>query len=178
MHSSPPPSYPSAPRAAWLQKAAAAVDVLNDGIGRVLAWSLLLMTLAMLVVIFCASVLNTGWIWLSEIIVYLHALLFMGAAAYSLRHGRHVRIVIFYNRYCPRRQHWLNLLGVLFLLLPMCVVIIVYSYPYVTASWAVHETSQHAARLLCVLEQACRIKPREKIKRWHPPLRKIKTQWL
>ena len=117
------------------------VNALNETIGRWLSWLLVGMTAVMLVIIFSASALNRGWIWMSESVVYMHAILFMFAAAYTFLHDRHVRIDVFYRALSPRRRSWINLIGVLVLLAPTCAVILIYSFPYVASSWAVGETS-------------------------------------
>lgn len=158
----PLPNQTNAARLLLLARAAiCGINAANEWVGKILSWALVVMTACMLVVIFSAAVLNQGWIWLNEIIVYLHAFLFMGAAAYSLRHDKHVRIDIFYNAYSPRKQHWLNLCGVLFFLTPMCAVIAVFSFPYVASAWEVKETSAEGAGLpaVFVLKTALLIMP-------------------
>lgn len=117
------------------------VDALNERIGRLLAFSLPLMTAVTLTVIFCAAALRMGWVWMSEIVVYLHGFLFMLGASYTLRHDDHVRIDVFYRKLPARRRAWVDLLGVLLLLLPMCGAVFYYSFPYVADSWAVREHS-------------------------------------
>lgn len=117
------------------------VDALNERIGRVLACALPVMTVTTLLIIFFGSALRMGWVWMSEIVVYLHAIVFMLGAGYTLRHEGHVRIDVFYSRLSPRRRAWVDLLGVLLLLLPVCAVVAVYSFSYVADAWAIREHS-------------------------------------
>ncbi|MCH9705567.1 MAG: TRAP transporter small permease subunit [Proteobacteria bacterium] len=99
------------------------------------------MTAVMLLIIFLSSALRVGWVWMNEIIVYLHAALFTLGAAYTLLHDGHVRIDVLYGKMSPRGQAWVNLLGILLLLLPTCCVILWFSFPYVAASWSIGEHS-------------------------------------
>ncbi|HKJ76050.1 MAG TPA: TRAP transporter small permease subunit, partial [Gammaproteobacteria bacterium] len=90
---------------------------------------------------------DTGWIALQESITYLHALVFMVGAAYTLKHDGHVRVDILYRRFGPRGQAAVDLAGTLLLLLPVCGFILVASWDYVAESWALREGSREAGGL-------------------------------
>jgi TRAP-type mannitol/chloroaromatic compound transport system permease small subunit len=123
------------------------LEAISEWVGRAVAW----LTLGMVLVTFLVVVLrygfSTGWIAMQESINYMHALVFLLGAAYTLRHNEHVRVDIFYQRWGPRRRAWVNLLGVIFLLLPTAAFIVWASWDYVAASWAVRETSPEAGGL-------------------------------
>jgi TRAP-type mannitol/chloroaromatic compound transport system permease small subunit len=78
---------------------------------------------------------------LQETIIYMHAALFMAGAGYALRHDAHVRCDIFYRDLAPARRAWIDLLGVVLFLLPMCAVILWASMPSVINSWSILEGS-------------------------------------
>lgn len=124
-------------------------NIVNGTVGRSLAWLLPLMT-AMTLAIIIAGLFRVGRVWAGETIVYMHAFLFMLAAAYTLQHEGHVRIDILYGRMSARGRAWVNLLGVLFLLLPTCSVIAISSLPYIEASWKVLEHSPEGGGLPAV----------------------------
>ena len=117
------------------------VDGINEKIGNAVAWCLPGMTLVTLVIVLSTWLFRWGAVWTSELVVYMHAILFTLAAAHTLLHDEHVRIDVFYSRLSPLSRAWVNLLGVFILLLPTCVVIFVYSVPYVVDAWSVWETS-------------------------------------
>ena len=52
-----------------------------------------------------------------------------------------------YNNYSKQKKAWVNLLGTVFLLLPVCLLIIETSYGYVKISWAIGESSGEAGGL-------------------------------
>src|SRR3954463_8877835 len=99
------------------------IDRLTAAIGRTVMWCGLAMVVVQVVVVLMRYVLGVGSIWLSEAIVYAHATLFMGAAAWTLQQGGHVRVDIFYADASPRRRAVVDLLGALVLLLPFCGVL-------------------------------------------------------
>jgi TRAP-type mannitol/chloroaromatic compound transport system permease small subunit len=120
---------------------ARAVDALNGAVGRAVAW------LAVATVLVCAGVVvlryafGIGLIWLQELYVWTHAIVFMLGAGYTLLVNGHVRVDIYYARVSPRRKAWLDLVGTLVFLMPWLVVLTWYAVPYVEASWQLHEGS-------------------------------------
>ena len=97
---------------------AARIDRLNGAIGRAVAWLALAVVLLQFSVVVLRYVFGAGSIWLSESILYAHAVLFMLAAAWPLRDGGHVRVDVFYAEASPRRKALIDLLGSVLLLLP------------------------------------------------------------
>ena len=103
------------------------------------------MVIVQIVVVVLRYVLGVGSIFLQESIVYMHGVLFMIGAAYTLQHEGHVRIDIFYREATEKRRAIVNLLGVAFLLLPVCFIFFRYSLPYVQSSWRVLEGSKETS---------------------------------
>jgi TRAP-type mannitol/chloroaromatic compound transport system permease small subunit len=123
------------------------IDRLTAAIGRTVMWCALAMVVLQVVVVLMRYVLGFGSIWLSEAIVYAHATLFMGAAAWTLQQGGHVRVDIFYADASPRSRAVVDLLGAIVLLLPFCCVLAWFALPYVGRSWAILERSREASGL-------------------------------
>ena len=116
-------------------------------LGRGVAW----LTLVMVVLIFSIVVLrygfNLGWIWLQESVTYMHALVFMVAAAWALQTDDHVRVDIFYRGKSKRYKGWVNLLGTVLFLVPFSLFLIFIGWDYVSASWQTLESSREAGGL-------------------------------
>lgn len=123
------------------------LDRVNEWIGRAVAWLTLAMVLLTLAVVVARYGLDWGSIAVQESITYMHAAVFMLGAAYALRHDKHVRVDILYRGWSHRRQAWVDLLGVLFLLLPTCLYLGLVSGDYVAASWAIREGSRESGGL-------------------------------
>lgn len=130
-----------------LERIAVFIDALSEWTGRAVAWLTLAMVLVTCVVVVLRYAFNLGWIAVQEAITYLHAVVFMLGAAYTLRHDGHVRVDIFYRRFSPRGQAWVDLLGTLLLLTPVCVFILWVSWDYVAASWSLREGSRDTGGL-------------------------------
>jgi len=115
--------------------------------GRIVSWLVLAMVVIMFFVVVLRYVFDTGWIALQESISYFHSIVFLMGAAYTLQHDAHVRVDIFYSRLNKTGKAWINLLGHIFILLPVMVFIIWVSWPYVINAWDVKESSREAGGL-------------------------------
>ncbi len=122
-------------------------DRLNERIGRGVAWLTLLMVLITFAVVILRYVYAIGWVWLQESYVWLHGVVFMIGAGYTLLHNSHVRVDIFYRPNSARYKAIIDLFGSLLLLLPLVLVIIFVSYDYVLDSWMRLEESREAGGL-------------------------------
>ena len=124
-----------------------AVDQINEAVGRAVAWLTLAMVLIAFAVVILRYVYAVGWVWLQESYVWLHGVVFMLGAGYTLLHDGHVRVDIFYRPAGPRAKALVDLLGALLLLLPTVGLIVLVSGGYVVDSWLRLEQSREAGGL-------------------------------
>ena len=127
-----------------------ALEAISDWVGRGVAWLTLGMVLLTFLVVLLRYAFDIGWIGMQESVTYMHGLVFMLGAAYTLRHNGHVRVDIFYRKLGVRGRRWVDLLGTLLLLIPTCLFIAWMSWDYVGVSWQVHEGSREAGGLPAV----------------------------
>jgi len=134
----------------FLIKLAQGIDRLNNRIGRKIAWVALAMTGTQFVIVLMRYVFGANAIWMQESILYMHSVLFMLGAGYTLLHNGHVRIDIFYREVSPERKALIDLIGVFVFLIPVCVALFIMAWPYVSASWAVLEGSRETSGIQAV----------------------------
>lgn len=123
------------------------IDRFSDATGRLTAWLTLCMVLVTFIIVMMRYVFDAGLIWLQEALIWMHATVFMVGAAYTLRHEGHVRVDVFYRKLGKRGQAWVDLLGVLLMLLPVCVFLALKSYDFALTSWTMHEASRESGGL-------------------------------
>ena len=123
------------------------VDEINDYVGRVISWLTLLMIVITFAVVILRYVFSLGWVWMQESYVWLHGIIFMTGAGYTLLHNGHVRVDIFYRSASVRYRAFIDLLGAVFLLAPMITIVFLGSWDYVIKSWAGLEESREAGGL-------------------------------
>ena len=122
-------------------------DAISEWTGRSVAWLTLAMVMVMVTVVVLRYAFNIGWIAMQETVTYMHAMVFMLGAAYTLRHGGHVRVDIFYSRFTDKGRAWIDLIGTILLLIPTCSFIIWVSWDYVAMSWSLLESSKETGGL-------------------------------
>lgn len=126
---------------------AARIDRFSSVTGQIVSWLTLAMVVMTFVIVVLRYVFDVGLIWLQETLTWLHALVFMLGAAYTLQQDEHVRVDIFYRNMTERRRAWVNLLGVTFFVFPMCGFFAWTSWSYVASSWSIGEVSINAGGL-------------------------------
>ena len=131
-----------------LLRVAGWIDALNEWIGKSAAW------LGLVAVLVCTGnavaryALNIGSnAWL-ELQWYLNSAVFLLIAGYALKRNEHVRIDVIIGRLPERTQAWIDLLGGLFMLLPVTVIIAWYSWPSLVNSWHINEYSSDPGGLI------------------------------
>lgn len=134
----------------FLVSVAQRIDALNENIGKVVAWLALMMVIVQFIVVIMRYVFGIGSIFMQESIIYLHAVVFMVGAGYTLLHNGHVRVDIFYREASPRRKAVVDLVGVVIFLIPVCALIWWASWPYVASSWEVFEGSRETSGIQAV----------------------------
>lgn len=116
-------------------------------IGQAVAWLTLLMVILTFSIVVFRYGVNQGWIWLQESVTYMHAAVFMLAAAWAFQADEHVRVDIFYRGKSTRHKAWVNLVGTLIFLVPFCLFLLIIGWNYVAAAWSAMEGSREAGGL-------------------------------
>lgn len=118
-----------------------AIDRLTDTSGKLLAWLALAMALLTTFIVIMRYGFNSNSVFTQELVTYMHASMFLLGAAYALKVGAHVRVDIFYRDFSDRGRAWVNSLGGIVFLIPVCLFILVSSWNFVTEAWAIRESS-------------------------------------
>jgi TRAP-type mannitol/chloroaromatic compound transport system permease small subunit len=130
------------------EKLAQRIEQFNTAIGELVAWLTLVMVLITFAVVVLRYWFDIGWIWLQESVTWMHAAVFMLAAAYTLARDEHVRVDIFYSRLSDRNRAMVDALGTIVFLLPVTFFLVWSSWNYVIVSWTLKETSSEAGGMV------------------------------
>ncbi len=125
----------------FLQNFSKSINAVNEWVGKATSW-----LTAILVVIVCFDVVarklfNFSKIWIMDLEWHLYALVFLLAAGYALKHDRHVRVDLFYDKFSQKEKALTNFWGHLLFLVPWCMMVIYYSIGYAMESFAMREGS-------------------------------------
>lgn len=123
------------------------IDRGTEAIGKAVGWFILAAILLSAGNAVVRKVFNTSSNALLEMQWYLYGAAFLLAAAYTLRQNEHIRIDIVYGALSRRTQHWIDLFGHVFFLMPFAILMDVYFVSYVLQSYHSGETSNNAGGL-------------------------------
>ncbi|WP_294931417.1 TRAP transporter small permease subunit [uncultured Paracoccus sp.] len=124
------------------------IDRVNGWIGRLASWLILLAVIISAgnaIIRKTFNISSNGWL---ELQWYLFGAAFMGAAAWTLFSNEHIRIDLLYARWSRRSQHWIDLLGHLFFLLPFAGLMVWYLYPWFLRAYYSGEVSMNSGGLV------------------------------
>jgi TRAP-type mannitol/chloroaromatic compound transport system permease small subunit len=85
--------------------------------------------------------------WL-ELQALLFGAVFLLAAAYTLQKNAHVRIDVVSSRLSQKTRNWIDLFGHIFMLVPLCLILLWLSGPYAFESLLSNEGSPNAGGLI------------------------------
>ena len=117
------------------------LDAIAEFTGTTTAWLTGIMVVIACIVVGLRHLFGIGSIALQESVTYMHALVFMLGAAYTLKTGGHVRVDILYRKFSLRARAWVDALGSLLLTLPLMIFIGWSSWEFVQESWRIGESS-------------------------------------
>ncbi len=116
-------------------------DAVNKHVGHVVAWLTLGCVLTCFAGVVLRYVFNVGYIWLQELYVWQHAVVFMIGAGYTFLLRGHVSVDVFYTKMAARRKAWVDIIGTVIFLLPWLIVLAYTTAPLILSSWSISESS-------------------------------------
>ena len=146
------------------------IDAFNRAVSRIAVWLVLLAALLSafnaafrysIGAILALSGQNRQLAWMQSILAwygnnsnaflegqwYMFAGMVLLGAAYTLKVNEHVRVDLVYGSVSERTRTWIDLLGATFCLVPMCLVLIYFTWPWFLESWRINEGSSNAGGL-------------------------------
>jgi TRAP-type mannitol/chloroaromatic compound transport system permease small subunit len=124
------------------------VDRINSAIGRHVCWLILLAVLISTCNALVRKIFNISSNAFLELQWYLFSGVFLLAGAHALARNAHVRIDVLSSRLSPKGQIWVDIIGLIFFLTPVCVLVIVTSWPVFMESLLTGEMSNNAGGLI------------------------------
>jgi TRAP-type mannitol/chloroaromatic compound transport system permease small subunit len=125
-----------------------AIDALNQGIGKVAMWLILLtvfISASNAISRYALHISSNAWL---EIQWYLFGAVFLLGAGFAFLRNAHVRIDVVSSRLSARTRNWIDIFGILFFLLPLCYFVIVLGWPLFERAWITGEMSSNAGGLI------------------------------
>ncbi|WP_319524380.1 TRAP transporter small permease subunit [uncultured Desulfosarcina sp.] len=128
------------------------LDILDNFIlnsGKIIAWANGFLILVIVLQVALRYGFNNGLVVLEELEWHLYSLAFMFGLSYAAVNNSHVRVDLFSNRFTKKTQHWIEVLGALFLMLPFIISVMIHSHQFFIDSWIHNERSVAPLGLPC-----------------------------
>ena len=122
-------------------------------VGEKTSYLIPVMVVLMIFVIVSRYFFGVGRTDIQELVMYFHALVFLGCAGYVMNHDEHVRVDVFYRSASQKYKKNINFIFGLVFLLPLIAITFFYSIETIEASWKMSETSTEAGGLAYVYIQ-------------------------
>lgn len=129
----------------FLERLYLGIDEFSNRLGKIVSWVAIIMVLTQFLVVVMRYTFSIGFIWMQESVLYLHAILFMLGAGYTLLHEGHVRVDVFYREMSEHQQAIVDFIGSIVFLLPVSILLWWWSWPYVEQSWEIGEGSRETS---------------------------------
>lgn len=124
------------------------IDAINERIGRLMMWFILAATLISAVNAIIRKVFGTSSnAWL-EVQWYLFAAVFLLGGGYAFLRNAHVRIDFLSSKFSARTRNWVDIVGVIVFLAPLCLLMIHEGWPVFARAWVSGEMSSNAGGLI------------------------------
>jgi TRAP-type mannitol/chloroaromatic compound transport system permease small subunit len=123
------------------------IDAFNSRLGKWVSWLVLIVVLISAANATVRKVFDTSsnsWLELQWIIF---SVIFLLCSPWTFLSNEHIRIDIINNMFPQRIRNLIDVMGHAFFLLPLCIIMIVTSYPFFTRSFLLNEQSMNAGGL-------------------------------
>jgi TRAP-type mannitol/chloroaromatic compound transport system permease small subunit len=119
----------------------AAIETLSDWTGRVTAWFIVPMALAVCYEVAARKFFNAPTIWAFDVTYMLYGTHFMLGTAFTLMKVGHVRVDMLYLNWSVRRQNIIDAVGYLFFFFPAMLFFFYFGWQEASHAWSIGETS-------------------------------------
>ena len=131
-----------------LLKLSRVIDSLNDRFGQVADWLVLfacLISAGNAMSRYAFSLSSNAWL---EVQWYMFAGMVMLGAPHTFKVNEHVRVDLLFSSVSERTRIWIDILGIIFFLFPICIILIYFTWPWFVESWQIEEMSSNAGGLI------------------------------
>ncbi|MCK0506954.1 TRAP transporter small permease subunit [Aromatoleum anaerobium] len=131
-----------------LLKLSKGIDAIGRLIGKIIIWFILATTLISAGNAVARKAFSIGSNAFLEIQWYLFAAVFMLGAGYAFLQNAHVRIDVVAGKLSNRTRNYVDIIGIIVFLLPLCYFMISFSWPVVHGAYVSGEMSSNAGGLI------------------------------
>jgi TRAP-type mannitol/chloroaromatic compound transport system permease small subunit len=123
------------------------LDRFISGVGEGTAWLSVVLIVVIITQVVLRYVFSSGLVILEELQWHLYGVGIMIGLSYCTIHDAHIRLDLLHHGFSQRRKEIIEFLGTLFLLMPMVIIMLMHSWPFVAESFRINEASDSVVGL-------------------------------
>ncbi|MCH8529428.1 MAG: TRAP transporter small permease subunit [Saccharospirillum sp.] len=123
------------------------IEAVIDGFGRFFSWAWVLLMLLVVLNVVLRYALNKSFVALEELQWHIYAVGFMIGLSYCVLKDGHVRVDVVAEQFSPKKRATIEFLGTILFLIPFCLFVLYYAYPFVERSFLINERSANPGGL-------------------------------
>ena len=133
----------------FIPKIDLAVEKLTKFFMLISVFALIILTLIVSYDVIARKLWHGGSIAMQELEWHLFDVIFLFSIAYTLSHDKHVRVDIFYDKFPIKTKAIIQIITILFFVIPLSTLIVIEALPFVQMSYSMHEQSGDPGGLCC-----------------------------
>jgi TRAP-type mannitol/chloroaromatic compound transport system permease small subunit len=110
-------------------------------VGEAASWLWLVLLCIIVFNVLARYLFGAGRVELEELQWHVYSLGFLLGLSYAFASDNHIRVDVLHERFRPRVQAWLELYGIVLLLLPFIALVLFYAVPFTWRAWQIGEVS-------------------------------------
>ena len=131
----------------YIPRLSRVLDRLIASVGEAAAWLNVALIAVIITQVILRYVFSSGLVKLEELQWHLYAVGIMLGLSYCATRNTHIRLDLLHQRFSRRRKEVVDLLGTVFLLMPMVIIILMHGWPFVAESFRLNEASDSVVGL-------------------------------
>jgi TRAP-type mannitol/chloroaromatic compound transport system permease small subunit len=133
----------------FIPKIDLAVEKITKFFMLISVFALIILTLIVSYDVIARKLWHGGSIAMQELEWHLFDVIFLFSIAYTLSHDKHVRVDIFYDKFPIKTKAVIQIITILFFVIPLSTLIVIEALPFVQMSYSMHEQSGDPGGLCC-----------------------------
>ena len=118
------------------------IDPIIGRIGELVSWLWLVLLVVIVLNVTLRYFFGEGRVEFEEVQWHLYSIGFLFGLSYAYASDSHIRVDVLRGWFHPRINAWIELYGIVFLLLPLIALVLIFGTPFVLSSFQLGEVSQ------------------------------------
>jgi TRAP-type mannitol/chloroaromatic compound transport system permease small subunit len=130
-----------------LLKISKAIDSMSDHLGSFMKWWTVPIMILLVFEVLSRRVFDAPTEWNFFVTQQFFGYFYLLMAPYGLLQNVNIRVDVFYAKFSPKTQAWIDLIGYVLVMLPLCYIAVVYGSQYAMNSVRSGEASMSPMRI-------------------------------